>query len=504
MKKEPRTDTHGMLDLIEPLRQHVAHGESLAKRLLSVEPLPFEDAGWCKEVRASLPLFLDLGMQAQVYEVCEGLVQQPASQQPAQALLVQDARIFLAHLDSLRKRALPDCRVVFLAQLSAAQAWLQAHGHFGMGLLQVFAGDLEDALLHFQKAHERFLADGEEVFALKARIREVSALRLLTRYPASTAVCEDVLRRALDIGVAAFSPLMCAMSSLGSDAAEQGRFAEALRHLRECARLARVLPRTPATAFSMLQYGNALARVGRHSEAVGWLERADDIQRVLDPIARPATLFKLAQSFRELGRLSEARQAILLGLGSRLAGIDPEDFFDVQVEAMKVFLACHDEARAESLLAEARARVDGARLPRDRELPAILAGMLETWRMEWESISQTPAGAGFLAVDFHTRKVLWCSADGELRDASPRSDAGAWVCLALLAECPAGVPRERILEEFCRREPEEERRNLLRRIRRAKNLLSENGLALEDGELLRWAAPLRIRKGRDVVTESER
>lgn len=481
-----------MLDFLELLKSKVQEVQTgLARLRGGAEISPARRP----EVASLLEDLVDLGYQADVYEICEDLLAGfglATSDEVLSHVRGQPVRLnahhmcsgafalfcqtMLSHMDTLRRLRTREHERFFHFLTETGDPFFQGHGRTGLGAIELCEGRLETALERFTFAEAEFAACGKGVLALKARVRRISVLRLLLRYEDAERECLELVARARVAGVQAVSPLMYSLALAGSNSAECGRVREALRRLHECAKLARILPPSASTAFAMLQYGNALSKTGRHAEALRWLEGAERIQRTEDLVGHAATLFKLGQSYRMAGLLSEARAAITRAMESRMANVDPEDLQDMSLEAMQIFL--------ESFQLDSAVRVVALVEEFGREKHLDVEPLLEKlhqeiqmWKARWRLAGVVgPEGSGRrLFVDFRRRMVHLVLPENtcELR---LRKHAGTWNCLSSFLEGvrvgQADFRRESLLEEEA---PLVSRRIRFQRLRRSlAPLLSAN------------------------------
>lgn len=423
-----------MQNLIEPVRRLAEQIAAQLKELQESQEFPVDDPGAVAAFVGQIPLFLDFGRQAEVYSLCEEILDQLDSREQESIPPVRHShahlRLFcqvqIAHMDCLRKKRLDEHGRLYALLLAGTDGHWQAHGHFGAGALSLFEGELETALLHFSQAHRLFTTAHDTLYALKALIRKISILRLLERYDDADNACRKGISLACAKGARAAAALVYAHALLGSSAAERDDLRTALRVLKESARLAKAMPPCMASSFAMLQYGNVLARLGRHEEALPWLLTAEKIQRIQDPVGRAATLFKLARSFRALHRWPEARAHIELALAHRMTHLDPEDLRDVSSEALEIFLGCHDPEAACQLVERVRERGN-------TELPAEFQERIAAWHQEWHPLAAAPAlpGREFF-IDREARTLAVKTETSPLREHAFRSHGATWQCLAFL------------------------------------------------------------------------
>ncbi|HSW47078.1 MAG TPA: tetratricopeptide repeat protein [Phycisphaerae bacterium] len=169
-----------------------------------------------------------------------------------------------------------------------------------LGVLAEWSGDHETALACFQRSMER---DGPSPTCIVARAETLVALKR------SDEALDLIQRHRNDFAGNR------AMSSLAGDIHTMlGHYNEAVDAYREVALLA------PADWQAQMQYGTALARCGRHAEAVRVLEPLVKENRDLPASARLA----LGRSYLELGNPGAAHAAFRQVCDSNAAG--PEEW----------------------------------------------------------------------------------------------------------------------------------------------------------------------------------
>jgi tetratricopeptide (TPR) repeat protein len=330
-------------------------GKILDAKLQSLEGVMQNTSSSCEnwnEVLQLIPSFIDFGKVPEAFELCEQaikILQNSNSHKLNQHKnLLTMFQIYLAHIDLSRKRSIKIHQEFFENLLIENEDALpRAHAFSALGLIAVFEGRLDLALERFNESAKIFRAQNEIVTALKAQVRQIMALRCLLRFEEAHHIAALALQEAISLGVSAIAPLLILHSTLGSICLELGKKFEAVRHMRESAKLSKIMPPSAAGAFAIFQYGKIQSVMGRTAEALTWLKLAEKMQRTLDPIARISTLLNILRCHSLLENWSEAREVSFLLLDSKLKDVDWHNVLEIYDEAIQLALHLHFPEQAQ-------------------------------------------------------------------------------------------------------------------------------------------------------------
>ncbi len=311
-----------------------------------------------------LPLLIDFGRIADVDFLCSSFLKKNASslnevivleqsKSPLHALEI--CRIYLIHIDLLKRRKCIEHEVILQQWINHPSLFIQGHTHSALGLLSVYLNDLSKAQSYFLKAEQLFRQISEPVDALKVAVRTITLMRMQGHYKDSQNACKNLLSEAKSLGIDALSPLLILYSTIGSNLIEMGHRYEALRYLRDAAKLSRAMPPSSASAYAFFHYGHALEQVGRRKEAVVWLEAAEIIQRPLDPVAASATFIALLRCDFAMHAWNNARQRMRMALANESAFLDADNARELLEVSFQISHALAQFEECQQLLNKAQA-----------------------------------------------------------------------------------------------------------------------------------------------------
>lgn len=306
----------------------------------------------------SLEEWLDQGKMAEVEAICEGVLKKnPGGISGADGDAWAEQRVicqvFLAQADLTRKRKVESWHLFFQSLLNEShkshldlnhfdpqtKGWILGQSHSGMGMIAVFEQNLEKAIPCFLASEEAFSGIGNIRGVVKVRIRRMMATRLAGRTEEALLLCLQSLQepafqgRPVDEGVL--------LSSGGSLLRELGRNKESLKYLESAVRLAKQLPPGNSQAYCYYQYGTGLLEEGRTSEALKWLTRSCELQRVTDPCARFGCQVDILKAYLKLQKHTEAFATLADLDANRLKEIDPHDRLECEIWALKLYQAVY-------------------------------------------------------------------------------------------------------------------------------------------------------------------
>lgn len=495
-----------MFDLIAAVEQMNNQNAAVPERLKILANSP-QSEETIAQVLADLIHLVDWGQPGVAYEyaeifekkwrtlvVAKGEISSSLPRyHPVVAL--QICRMYIIHWDLARGRCLAQAQ----PQLEALVAnplndFIHAHALSALGFLAFLQQKNTLAKDRFNQARELFLADGDLVDALKMQVREIMVLRFEDQQEEAFQRAEMLLAESLPHGVAAISPILLAYSILGQASLALGRRFEALRYLKESARLARVMPPSNASAYAMFQYGRALQEHGKHEEAVRWLEKAATVQRVSDPVAHFATLIHLVRSHRLSENWSDARTTARALINQRITDNDAQAAREMFAEVHRVFLETLDFARAGRVVERA---AEWSRLQEESEensaLIARLSDETNTQVATWEcACSRIPACSELtvndqtpiLFMDLVDERIVFHQVCGSL--ALLRIDSNSAMSALLvdlfqaLLRGEAGIHRGEIINRMANSSPGVQEKSLRKKLLRIMDPLTNAGILVEE------------------------
>jgi tetratricopeptide (TPR) repeat protein len=498
------------MELHQEISDHRKKIESVCEELLREMRSKALEPEFIRNVTRFLPLILDFGKVTQGYELCEFLIsrwqnvslfQQSVSptaplHSPSMAFLF--CRIYKCHIDISRKKELASHRRFVESLRDSPHAWLRAQAFSALGFLDVLEGKNRESLPSFEEAIQLFEMQGDTVGILKVRIRKIYALFYLWENEKALEEAKEVLERALKTGVAAVSPILAAYGAIGHNYMDAGRHSDGLRSLREAAKISKLMAPSHAGAFAIYQYGYALCRTGRHKEAIVWLDSAEKMQRMFDPVMRHGTLTVLLNALRLSGDLSRAVTLSKELISDRLLNIHIEDQLEAYEEAIQVELARHCLEGAQQLLQNFMGWCDRNSVSElDKEtFRAKLDTHIQSYIQHWTdahvllplgSVGQKmPNSSLRVFIDFENRSVMALGgrhSDG-VAEIKLTKDSGIGYIFWLLYEArdkqaQNGVGKDQILEKLSTESPDTHADSIQRRFRRALSVCLENGLLEE-------------------------
>jgi tetratricopeptide (TPR) repeat protein len=469
------------LDLVRERQQHLAAFVAEAKTWskLQWQTPPCQHA-YTTRLRA----LVDFGFVADACGLSETLLAQMPTAFPGRALV----QAYMAHAETARKIKIPKQKELYAALQASTCALERGHGFAGTSLIALLEGDFENARADIGRARYFFQEAGQNLDVWKMDIREIMLLRFANNYTAASEACRRILdllatcpqREKIDATAVRISLL----ATLASNALEMGNLAEALRVLKGAARLARALPESQASVYALSQYGNALQKAGRDTEAIAWLQEASSRQRVVEPAAHLNTQSVLLRCFLSAKRWTSALALAQEMLASRMHGVDPELRSEIET------LACSLQTSLFLVDAPSRLVCPTSIGTSEESLRARAAFFAVCSLMESAHVkiiaarNSTPTGAApgrqsRLVWDTGNERLVVHHADGRVAEHDARAGTAL---VAALQKLVSHAPQEVSLADLFPALPGEHPRSTARRRQRAvKTLVEEIRCAERNG-----------------------
>lgn len=408
-----------MLNLIDSVAKRTKELPSIRDSLLHLAAAPPSSSAAASLIDG-LTILVDWGAIADAYTLAERLARTwtpPVACESWKWRAHAFFRALMMHCDLTRGRNLDKASTIICDLQSSSDPFLCGHALSAQGLLYFLEGKLDDAINSFQKARQSFVDANRQVDSLKTNIREMMVLRAQNKHDEAQQQASHVIRAALLLGVDAISPLLCALSIKGQATLRSGRPYEGLRHLRDAARLANAMPPSSSTAWTFFQYGNALLEHKKPQEAMTWLEKAEPIQKVCDPIAHFSTKVALLHCCRRTREWKRALRLIPDVIATRFKNQDPNDIQEMYRESILTYWESADHYAAKETLATARAWAEGlASNQTALNLFLSLANTIETDYTAWvcvrTGVASTATPTVEIRLDFQSRQVFSRGPDG--------------------------------------------------------------------------------------------
>lgn len=344
----------------------------------------------------------DYGLNVELYACCEDIVDACAAPDPSglsrcspRERLSLNAQIYLAHLDSLRRRDLARHRDFAQALTRATEAFLVGHGESILGLHSFFDQDIAKALLRFRTSREAFMTSQSNADALKAAIREATVARELWNSEQVIAYVETAIELAKSAGLRCVFHRIALQSLLGGVLLRGDRAKAAESLLASTAKLALNAPLVPISAQAFYEYGYLLAERHRYAQAVPWLKRAEPFFAKSRQPTTLAVQMVLLECYLALGDLnaaldcSETIERIPLEISM------PSDFFDAALSCAKLAVKLYLPERAERWIMRAMS----VGLEDKEAVIGSVRKLVETARAQIASAKSGPALANFPFLD---------------------------------------------------------------------------------------------------------
>lgn len=374
---------------------HIAALNADLARFLAV-PVPelVREIFQCSELREhflrALPLLIDLGFIAEVYEICESveslLRRSNYAQDQSLESLKTTTAIYLMHMDLSRRRKVEHARSFAQSLLQDKSILNRAQGLSALGLIEVFHGHWHESIPLFQQATDLFQEAQSPELALKAKIRLASALMGTGQTEKVREMLAAAAQECMVLGAHAFIIRLMILGIWGQSCFRLGAEAEGLRLLKEAAKNASLVPTSPAGANAFYQYGYALILGGRAKEACPWLEKAEKRYRVIEPQMAWVTMLLLVRACRETEQffLGERYAAELLQHRHPPALI--EDRIEAAHEIILLDLHCHNLQRAKNQLDAARTLCESEGIAPDKQQTFLtpLEAALDSYSARWQ------------------------------------------------------------------------------------------------------------------------
>lgn len=355
-----------------------------------------------------IPQFVDFGYHVPAYEVCEEL----SGKLKEKSYPLLCLKTFVGHMDLAKQRRVAQNKNFFSDLLKESQLYLKGHAHSALGYIALLQRSQDDAFSHFEKARDIFSQGHFEIDSLKAMLRCAMMLRFQNRYQEANDICEHVRERSLQLGVAAFSPYVIAIATLGSNFKELGKHTDALRFLKESAKLSTLLPPTMSTAYAFFQYGNCLEEIGRFDEAILWLKKAEKLQRFVDTVSRVDSLTVLFRAYHKTHQFEASFDTFDLLLKSKSLDVASEILRENIQAAFELYLTLCADEKISSLfdsifLSQEPVALDVPIAEFQKSIQSKLTQHAEHWKnAKVVSAHETQETVGRCYVDFLTGTVV--------------------------------------------------------------------------------------------------
>lgn len=354
----------------------------------------------CTEWSGRLPFLIDFGFIAEAYDLAECLLARLDALDRGGGDAATVCRIFIAHMDISRNRAVPDHLAFFRGLTASPYPLFRGHAHFALAISDIAQRNHERALGLLCRAEEEFRHAGEAVYALKMQLNRCMVERIRENHDLAEKLCEQAIAAGKTLGPRASAPVCALLSTMATLRLRKHKPYEAQRFAAEAARLANLLPLGKAGAFALFQYGKILRRTGARTRAIAQLEEAERRQRTVDPVAQVATLIELFQCYRDERQWENCFATLRRALRHHNIGIYWHDLQEALQEALHACAAIHDRELATAVLTEAHPLVT-----RHAPSPDAAAGLVRL--LEEKHCAMTKRMAEFVPVWRGTESELW-------------------------------------------------------------------------------------------------
>lgn len=381
-------------------------------------------------------LFQDYGWIAESYELCESVVE---SVEPGRgdcwSCCVQLAQSFLGHMDLSRGRNYEQHRRFFREQCDQSEALLRAHAQMGLAVDAIHHAKWEEAGSLLQESRQNFRKANKPLYDLKVAILQIMLQRILEQHERACEAALAILPAANDLGARAAAPLLLLYSVIAGHYTHVGKRYEAQRYSWTAVQLARALPPSKAAGFAFYQHARGLHALGKISNAIEYLQLAEPVLRVFDPLARIANLMLLFQCYKSQERWSEAEQLLQQLLQHNLVNCLWEDLAELLEEGLTFFTQVFEPEQADSLLKLYSKQAAIAKREQEES-----GRFLQRWQKQIDVLRKrlndaNPIGygSGRIVIDADEQRLI-LRQQGVLRQCKLRKAPGALFILSSLLE----------------------------------------------------------------------
>ncbi len=408
--------------------------------------------------RKDMGLFQDYGWITEAFELCEELlvlaVDRDEFTTDATLLLAQT---FVAHMDISRGRRVADHQAFFTRMLAHADDLLHGHACLGLGVLMIHQGLAEKALDFFQRGQLLFEAADHPLYAIKMRVLEIMALRIMEEHEKAFPLSLNCLQDAKRLMPRTAAPLLLLLSVVAGHHTRIGKRFEAQRYSWEAVRLANSLPPSKAGGFAYFQHARGLHALGRLREATIWCTKAEPILKVFDPFARISNLILLFQCFKDQQQWNKAEAMLERILDAPMVECIWEDLAELLADGIRFFLEIFAVDKARRMLAYLTESAErfARNFSEAKNLLDAMQTLISARELSLQNAKRVGHGSKIVYIDRKERRLLLRHA-GQIVQKNLTRAPGSFVILDLLHESLQRrepiVPRQRFLECWMQRQ----------------------------------------------------